>query len=122
MSDAPKPLRLRLSRATGFDLQLLSLSTNGLPARSVARPGPFGNPWTVAGARRAGFQGADAKLRAMCVAFFRNGERGGLPALNGIKERIPELRGFNLACWCPLPEPGQPDHCHAAVLLEVANA
>jgi len=33
-----------------------------------------------------------------------------------------ELRGKNLACWCPLPEPGQPDHCHAAVLLEVANA
>ncbi len=27
-----------------------------------------------------------------------------------------ELRGKNLACWCPL---GQP--CHADVLLEVAN-
>ena len=31
------------------------------------------------------------------------------------------LHGRNLACWCPLPEPGQPDHCHAAVLLELAN-
>lgn len=32
-----------------------------------------------------------------------------------------ELRGHNLACWCPLPAPGEPDHCHAAVLLEIAN-
>ncbi len=37
-------------------------------------------------------------------------------------EDIEQLRGKNLACWCPLPEPGQPDICHAAVLLEIANA
>ena len=29
---------------------------------------------------------------------------------------ILELRGMNLACWCPLDEP-----CHADVLLEIAN-
>jgi uncharacterized protein DUF4326 len=29
-----------------------------------------------------------------------------------------ELAGRSLMCWCPLPEPNQPDHCHAAVLLE----
>jgi len=27
-----------------------------------------------------------------------------------------ELRGKNLACWCPIGEP-----CHADVLLEIAN-
>jgi hypothetical protein len=32
------------------------------------------------------------------------------------------LAGLDLACWCPLPEPGQPDNCHGAVLLEIANA
>ncbi|MFF5589699.1 DUF4326 domain-containing protein [Streptomyces hygroscopicus] len=32
-----------------------------------------------------------------------------------------ELAGRDLACWCPLPEPGETDHCHAAVLLEIAN-
>lgn len=32
-----------------------------------------------------------------------------------------ELAGKDLMCWCPLPEPGQPDHCHAAVLIELAN-
>ncbi len=30
---------------------------------------------------------------------------------------LPELRGRDLACWCPLDEP-----CHADVLLEIANA
>jgi hypothetical protein len=31
------------------------------------------------------------------------------------------LAGRDLMCWCPPPQPGQPDHCHAAVLLELAN-
>lgn len=35
---------------------------------------------------------------------------------------LPELRGRDLACTCPLPEPGEPDHCHGAVLLRLANA
>lgn len=34
---------------------------------------------------------------------------------------IKYLRGKNLACWCKLPKPGEPDICHAAVLLELAN-
>ncbi|WP_377271885.1 DUF4326 domain-containing protein [Peterkaempfera sp. SMS 1(5)a] len=32
-----------------------------------------------------------------------------------------QLSGRDLMCWCPLPEPGQPDHCHASVLLELVN-
>lgn len=31
------------------------------------------------------------------------------------------LGGRDLACWCPLPEPGETDYCHAAVLLRLAN-
>lgn len=30
---------------------------------------------------------------------------------------IGQLRGHDLACWCPLDQP-----CHADVLLELANA
>lgn len=30
---------------------------------------------------------------------------------------MPELRGKDLFCWCPLDQP-----CHANVLLELANA
>lgn len=32
-----------------------------------------------------------------------------------------ELRGKNLACWCPKPDPYE-DCCHAAVLLKIANS
>jgi hypothetical protein len=31
------------------------------------------------------------------------------------------LAGRDLACWCVLPELGQPDYCHAAVLLAISN-
>ena len=31
-------------------------------------------------------------------------------------ERPHDLRGLNLACWCPLDQP-----CHADILLELAN-
>lgn len=42
-----RPVRLRLSRKKGFDLQKLSRETNGLPARVVARPSQYGNPFKV---------------------------------------------------------------------------
>jgi hypothetical protein len=32
-------------------------------------------------------------------------------------ERLAELRGLDLACWCPIGSP-----CHADVLLELANS
>jgi len=34
----------------------------------------------------------------------------------GLRNMLPELRGKDLACWCPLDKP-----CHADVLLEIAN-
>lgn len=33
-----------------------------------------------------------------------------------IRAGVADLRGYNLACWCPLDAP-----CHADVLLELAN-
>ncbi len=44
---AARPQRLQLSRRTGFDLQAVSLALNGLPARRVTRPGPWGNPFSI---------------------------------------------------------------------------
>jgi hypothetical protein len=38
-----------------------------------------------------------------------------------IAEALPTLRGKNLACWCPLPEEGQADLCHTAVLLDLVG-
>lgn len=115
----PRPVRLRLSRARGFDLQAHSRAANGLPAVHVARPGPWGNPFVV---------GEDGN-RARCVALY-TGLLGGLlciscdaphhaqaAAVDHARQHLPALRGHNLACWCSLDGP-----CHADVLLELANA
>lgn len=32
-----------------------------------------------------------------------------------------QLARRDLMCWCPLPGTGDPDHCHGAVLLALAN-
>ena len=32
-----------------------------------------------------------------------------------------DLAGRDLACWCPLPAEGEPDICHAALLLVLAG-
>lgn len=34
----------------------------------------------------------------------------------GFREKVADLRGRDLACWCPLDQP-----CHADVLLSIAN-
>ena len=49
---------------------------------------------------------------ATAVALFKQ-----LMASGFWTKRLPELRGKNLACWCPLDQP-----CHADVLLELANS
>lgn len=87
--------------------------------RGKGATGRFGNPWTV----------ADGYTREEAVARFaehlrvrRDPPPGwvdvvGYPSDEEIRA---ELGGRDLACWCPLPEPGEPDHCHAQVLLRLA--
>jgi hypothetical protein len=71
------PVRLRLSRARGFDLQALSRAVNDRPAVVVARPSRWGNPfpwrgdWIVWAAVAAGFRADEAGRRAASVAFHR---------------------------------------------------
>lgn len=112
------PHRITLSSAKGWRKPPNS--------RSVARPGPFGNPFTIADARDAGYMGSDTRLRIFVVNAFRDWLLGDQQNWMGpesdaaravIIARLPELRGKNLACWC---KPGEP--CHADVLLELANA
>lgn len=110
-------IRVQLSRAKGWKMPENT--------RSVARPGPFGNPFTVKDAIEAGYVGTDDALRDMCARSFRLWLGGRKDFWNApeadarraaILARLPELRGKNLACWCPLDQP-----CHADVLLELAN-
>jgi hypothetical protein len=80
----------------------------------VGRPTIFGNPFKV-----------DAGMGytpMFCVTQFKkwiaghSGTGGGGLRRIELLRRLPELRGKNLACFCPLDQP-----CHADVLLEIAN-
>lgn len=113
-----RPQRIQLSRAKGFNLQAASISLNGLAAVNIARPGPWGNPFTV------GQDGA----RPHCIALFA----GLLEGRYSLIARAPlaaqrafvvhaadhwkSLKGKNLACWC-----GAGMACHGDVLIERAN-
>ncbi|OXS35414.1 DUF4326 domain-containing protein [Streptomyces sp. XY006] len=96
----------------------------------VTRPSRFGNPFTIAGAMEWGGAETTEQARKLCAHAFRSWLRGNRDYWMGAKadatrERIlaglPELRGKDLACYCPHPAEGEPDHCHAAVLLQLAN-
>jgi hypothetical protein len=132
-----KPIRIQLSRRAGFSLQITSLAINGLPAVNCARPTKWGNPFPAKG---------DYTAKEATQRFADLLETGGLGYLNG--ENIKrDLRGKNLACWCPLwlcdkcgaaaftqAESkllnkhcgcgGKYEHnknCHAEILLKIAN-
>ena len=105
---AERPKRIQLSRAKGWRMPA--------GAVKVDRSTKWGNPWSVKKAREVGYTGTDAELAEICVGMFRNAMLRGLPAVAEIRDHIHELRGKDLACWCP---PGSP--CHADVLLEIAN-
>ncbi|RWC29812.1 MAG: DUF4326 domain-containing protein [Mesorhizobium sp.] len=113
-----EPVRLRLSRAKGFDLQGQSRAVNGLPAVHVGRPGPWGNPFVVGKHGDAAY--CVDLYKALLAGLLRVRADPDLEALGRtrqfVAENADELRGKNLACWC---KPGHP--CHADVLLDIAN-
>jgi hypothetical protein len=106
------PERIQLSRRKGWRMPSNTVS--------VARPGRWGNPFSVgkvvcAGNGR-GFRADTIKTRGMAVEHFREMLAIETRAYPRADEIVAGLRGKNLACWCPLDQP-----CHADVLLEMAN-
>jgi hypothetical protein len=67
----------------------------------VSRPSRWGNPYPVAE------HGRDQAIRLY---------EQHLLASPDLIARLPELRGRQLVCWCPLDQP-----CHADVLARYAN-
>lgn len=84
----------------------------------VDRSTRFGNPFvdrkacgcgaSIVEDCRRGLTHADDAAAAFAAMLPRHSAQAAL-----IRE---QLRGKNLACWCPLDQP-----CHADVLLEIAN-
>jgi len=112
------PVRVQLRRTKGWRMPENTVS--------VARPGRFGNPFTLEGCRDAGYHGDDTVIARRCVEAFRvwlgpmwrnnwDGDESELKRA-ALLAGMPALRGKNLACWC---KPGDP--CHADALLELAN-
>jgi hypothetical protein len=118
-----KPVRIQLSRKKGWRMPPNTVK--------VDRSTRFGNPWTVAGAVEAGYPAQHAAKE--CVFFFRQWVTkvpgsitemlaDGDHRLGTLLSGLPDLRGKNLACWCPIVDKdGNPVPCHADVLLELAN-
>jgi len=110
------PRRVQLRRTRGWRMPANTLK--------VDRTTRFGNPFSVEDYGRE-------RAVALHRAWIRGEPRD--PSLPRKLQRdlearraevisaLPSLRGKNLACWCPLPERGKPDVCHAALLLELAN-
>lgn len=123
---AESPRRVQLSRKKGWRMPENTVS--------VARPGRWGNPFSVALVddhtlavelfRDMMTWGFDpSKLDHLSDADFHTvhaGKEAWSKRLNwGVEHSCAaqsELRGKNLACWCALDQP-----CHADVLLELAN-
>lgn len=106
LREAPK--RIQLSRKKGWR------KPEG--AIKVDRTTRFGNPFVV-GEVALDRADAVAKLR-LHLNVRRNPHDGWVDLIcYPSDEDIAELRGHDLACWCPLDQP-----CHADVLLELANA
>lgn len=122
-----RPRRVQRQRAKG---------ETGMPpgAKYIGRGKgcQWGNPFRVEDAIESGFAETSGEARAYVTATFRAWltyeEPAGPPGTSWSVENrdwmlanMPKLAGRDLACWCAVPELGQPDHCHGAVLLELAN-
>ncbi len=86
----------------------------------VGRPTQWGNPYRV-GAPRPG--GVGVVTPGIAVAKYRDLLDYGTDVSRAlIVNNLSQLRGHDLAYWCPLADAqGNPMPCHADVLLELAN-
>jgi Domain of unknown function (DUF4326) len=109
---AQRPRRVQLRRAKGWRM----------PANTVKvdRTTLFGNPFSV---REYGHDHAVALHRAWLSgrSIGKGLPKELLRRRQAVLEALPSVCGKNLACWCRLPEHGESDNCHAALLLELAN-
>lgn len=102
------PERIQLKRTAGWRMPPNTVK--------VDRTTPWGNPFIVG--KPGGAYTAKVVDRRHAYLLFKS-----IAAANEklVEAARRELRGKNLACWCPKGNPYE-DCCHAAVLLEIANS
>lgn len=102
-----QPVRIQRKRTKGWRMPENTVS--------VTRPGKWGNPFTVANpvVKKEFWGKLELENIEDCLKAYRLSTevKIGQGWLN-----IEELRGKNLACFCPLDKP-----CHADILLQLAN-
>ena len=114
-----RAVRIQRKRVARYSMHAQSRATNGLPCKSVARPGPFGNPFKW---QELSFSpGEPGGSRGVAVRKFR--EWFYSPEGEAMRAAASaELKGHNLACYCPLYQHGIGyTPCHADVLLAFLN-
>ncbi|WP_432185458.1 DUF4326 domain-containing protein [Streptomyces tendae] len=104
----------------------------------VDRSSRYGNPWRIIDDHILLHPdsitqkfGSPTEARAAASSHYRAWLRGKGPNLwqtgrkvfsrTRVLADLWRLKDRDLACTCPLPEEGQPDHCHASVLREYAD-
>jgi hypothetical protein len=104
------PQRIQRKRAKGWKMPENTVY--------VGRSTKWGNPWRAATPHINGKIEKTLYVKNQAAAAQRYKEyilKWGVQ-LHIIDAAIRELKGKNLACWCPLDKP-----CHADVLLQIAN-
>jgi len=109
-----KPVRIQRKRSKGFNLQ--KASPNGLEVISVTRPSKWGNPYKIGEKYKSKKGLIEIKTVQQAVDLHKESVLGIYQYPISKKEIKQELKGKNLACFCPLDSP-----CHADILLEIAN-
>lgn len=101
-----KPKRVQLRRAKGWRMPPNTVK--------IDRTTKWGNPFVI---------GKDG-TREECIEKYQRFVSGKsataredvLASRKFVAEHVGDLKGKNLACWCPMDGP-----CHADVLLDLAN-
>jgi len=114
-----EPVRIQLKRTRGWRL----VSPNRLSIVKVCRPGPWGNPFAAMPEDQCRAKGlVHVEDTATAVAELRKRITETAEGQALLKRATRELRGKNMACWCPLHDSfGSPFPCHADVWLELVN-
>jgi Domain of unknown function (DUF4326) len=125
MGENSKPIRIQRQRTKGWKMPPNTVN--------VGRPSKYGNPFWIINEEGSPWI-TDARDKSMPVCNFDAAELLGIPEGQGLcwsearkgvvalfrqqccDRGFSELRGKNIACWCPLDQP-----CHGDVILELAN-